>query len=73
MQSSLGNSAALLISRVTKTLEVGRGSTKSLSVGAKKAKKPREASGSKSLKVSSKGSSSCNNNTDINSVRSKGL
>lgn len=49
-------------------LDVGGSGNKSPSVGTKKARKPRKASGSKRAKKSAEGLSSGNDSIDVNSI-----
>lgn len=69
VQNSLGKISALLNSRVAKGLHVGSSSRKSPSVYTKKARKLRNASGSKRVKTPADVPSSGNDNIDVDAVK----
>lgn len=69
MQSSFGESSALFRSGVPKTLDLGSNSRKILSVGTKKTKKLRKASGSKGAKKPYEHTLSSNDDIDVDSIQ----
>lgn len=73
MQSSLKKSTILLISRVTKALDVSTGSGESPSVRANRASRPCKASGSKGAKNSAECLSSGDDNIDVNPFQAEVL